>query len=103
MCARARVLRIERGRGRASGRASGRGGTDVRIDFHDLFDAAGLKQSRREPLLHRKHDSLRGLDADGSRAKLMPNRAQSDCSRRKARHRSSVGNPTAIGRGRLIM
>jgi hypothetical protein len=32
--------------------------TDVGIDFHDLFDATGLEQRRRKPLLHGKHDTF---------------------------------------------
>ena len=46
------------------------GARQVRVHLHDLLDAAGLEQRRRDALLNSQHHALGRADADRSRAKL---------------------------------
>lgn len=44
--------------------------SDVAVDFHNLLNRRWFHQRRRDSLFDRQHDSFRGANADGCRAKF---------------------------------
>ena len=46
------------------------GRADMRVDFHNLLNRAGLEQHRGDALLDGQNNALGGLNADGGGAEL---------------------------------